>query len=279
MLAEDTELELDERPSTEKIEKSANVSDVRLHWPQFVSPPPGVQTCRVPPAALTEGNLATRRRAAFSPRPPRRGVLIGAAALAFGGALGIAAWGTDFFADPIFGADLMRSGPLGEAAVGDERASHIAIEYASLTCPHCAHFFNETFPALQAGYVDTGKMRFILREFPLDALARAAAVLARAAAPESYFPFVQALLRQQSEWMVDRPLEPLFAIASAFGFTRNSFQAAFSDQRLIAGVDWVRLRAAEKFKVGVAPTFFIDRKMYTGAMSLGQLELDMRTRV
>jgi 2-hydroxychromene-2-carboxylate isomerase len=79
--------------------------------------------------------------------------------------------------------------------------------------------------------------------------------------------------------MVDRPLEPLFAIASAFGFTRNSLQAAFSDQRLIAGVDWVRLRAAEKFEVGAAPTFFIDRKMYTGRMSFGQLELAKGTRV
>jgi protein-disulfide isomerase len=130
---------------------------------------------------------------------------------------------------------------------------------------------------LKAGYIDTGKVRFILREFPLDALARAAAVLTRAAAPELSFLFVQALLRQQSEWMVDKPLEPLFAIASGFGFTRDSFQAAFSDQRVIAGIDWVRLRAADKFKVGVAPTFFIDRNMYTGAMSLEQLILAMRS--
>ncbi len=278
MLAEDYEFELDERPSIDAAERSADLSDVRLYWPEYASRPSEL-TGRAALAASAEQNLHSRRRAAFGPRITRRGALIGAAAIVLGGALGIAFQESDFFAETIFGPDLMRSGPLGEEAVGEERAPHTVIEYASLTCPHCAHFFGETFPALQAGYIDTGKVRFILREFPLDALARATAVLARAVAPESYFPFVQALLRQQSEWMVDKPLAPLFAIASAFGFTRDSFQAAFSDHRLIAGVDWIRLRAAEKFKVGVAPTFFIDRNMYTGAVSLGQVELAMRAPV
>jgi hypothetical protein len=276
MLTGDTVLELDERPSIERAEKSPDLSDVRLYWPEYAGRSPSEPAGCAPLAASPRQNLYSREHAAFRLRPTRRGALIGAAVIAVGSALGMAFEERGFFGDTIFGPDLMRGGPLGEEAVGEEQAPHTVIEYASLTCPHCAHFFEEAFPALKAGYIDTGKVRFILREFPLDALARAAAVLVRGSAPESYFPFVQALLRQESKWMVDRPLEPLFAIARDFGFTYDSFQAAFSDQRVIAGVDWVRLRAIEKFKVSVAPTFFIDGKMYTGAMSLGQLEVAMR---
>jgi protein-disulfide isomerase len=257
MLAEEAELELDERPPIEDAEKSIALSDVRLHWPEFASRPPG--------------EVHTRKRLTIGPRTTRRGALIGAGAIALCGALGIAIQNRGYFSETIFGADLMRAGPLGEEALGEEQAPHTVIEYASLTCPHCAKFSEETFPALKAGYIDTGKVRFILREFPLDALAHATAVLARAAAPESYFPFVEALLRRQREWMVDSPVEPLFAIARGFGFTSSAFQAAVSDQRLIAGVDWVRVRASEKFKVGAAPTFFVDGKMRTGFMSLEQL--------
>jgi protein-disulfide isomerase len=276
MLGEDTELELAERPPIEEAEKSADLSGVRLHWPNYASRPPGGLTSPTLLAAPAEQNLDSQRGAAFGLHASRRGVLIGAAAIALCGTLGATFYDRDFFSETIFGADLMRSGPLGEEAVGAEQAPHTVIEYASLTCPHCAHFLEETFPALKAGYIDAGKVRFILREFPMDALANAAAVLARSAAPESYFPFVQALLRRQSEWRVDKPIEPLFAIARTFGFTYDSFQAALSDQRLIAGIDWVRLRAIEKFKVNAAPTFFIDGRMHTGAMSLKELEAAMR---
>jgi protein-disulfide isomerase len=275
MAAAASELELDERPTIEEAGKSADLSPVRRHWPEFTSRPPDELGCCRPLAAPATQNVYTRQRLAFGLRPNRRGALIGAAAIALGGVLGIAFLERDFFADAIFGADLMRSGPLSEEALGEERAPRIVIEYASLTCPHCANFFEETFPALKADYIDTGKVRFILREFPLDALAHGAAVLARAAAPESYFAFVQALLARQHQWMVDRPLEPLFAIACDFGFTYDSFRAALSDQRVIAGIDWVRLRAAQRFKVNAAPTFFIDGKMHTGAMSLEQLEVAM----
>jgi len=274
MLAADTELELDKRLSEES-EKSADFSDVWLHWPEYASWPRDELTCCVPLAAPATQNPHARQRGAFGLCPKRRGVLIGAVTIALGGVLGVAFLEKDFFADTIFGADLMRGGPLSEAALGEERAPHTVIEYASLTCPHCANFFKETFPALKAGYIDTGKVRFILREFPLDTLALGAAALARATAQESYFPFVQALSAEQHQWMVDRPLEPLFAIARDFGFTRDSFRAALTDQRVIAGIDWVRLRAAEKFKVSVTPTFFIDGNMRTGAVSLEQLELAM----
>lgn len=201
----------------------------------------------------------------------RRQLGVGVAATLLIGLVSARFWDAGYFADLISRADLMRSGPLGEEAVGEEHASHTLIEYTSLTCPHCAGFFNETFPALKASYIDTGKVRFILREFPLDGLARAVAVLARHAEPERYFAFVQALFRRQQLWVVNNPIEPLFAIAAEFGFTRDRFMTAFSDQRVIAGVDWVSLRAARTFKVDSTPTSFIDGKMYKGRMSLEQL--------
>jgi protein-disulfide isomerase len=204
-------------------------------------------------------------------RPTRRQLAMAAAATLSVGLLGVAFWDRTYLADAVFGADLMRPGPLGEEALGEEQALHTVIEYASLTCPHCARFIAETFPALKVNYIDTGRVRFILREFPFDRLGLAAAVLARNAEQGSYFAFVEALLRQQDRWRFGEPIEPLFAIAAQFGFTRKQFSAALTDQYVIDGVDWVRRRAAEKFNVSVTPTFFIDGKMYKGNMSIEQM--------
>jgi protein-disulfide isomerase len=223
-----------------------------------------------PHSCSAEKNRKTVLHSKFHLHPTRRQFGMGAAATLIVGLLSVPFWDRTYFADAVFGADLMRSGPLGEEALGEDRAPHTVIEYASLTCPHCAKFFAETFPALKASYIDTGRVRFILREFPFDSVGLAAAVLARHAEQGKYFTFIQALLREQDRWTFGDPVEPLFAIAADFGFTRAQFVAALTDQQMIDGIDWVRLRAAEKFKVNATPTFFIDGGMYKGEMSLEQ---------
>ena len=112
-------------------------------------------------------------------------------------------------------ADLMKPNPLGEMALGDEKAPITVIEYASMTCPHCAHFSETTFPELKKRYIDTGKVRFMFREFPLDQLAAAGFILARCAGPDKYFPLIETLFAQQRDWVVQKPLAPLMAICAA----------------------------------------------------------------
>ena len=204
---------------------------------------------------------------------PRREFAL--AALALGGA--VAAWsrfpqlGLDFvrpaLADDPSVADLMQPNPLGEMSLGDANAPITVIEYASMTCPHCAHFSMTTFPELKKRYIDTGKVRFIFREFPLDTLAAAGFMLARCAGPEKYEAIIETLFAKQNDWVVQQPLEPLGAIAKQFGFTDDSFKACLANQKVLDGIEWVRNRAQEKFKVGSTPTFFINGQMQVGAMS------------
>src|SRR6202008_1998594 len=106
---------------------------------------------------------------------------------------------------------------LGERALGQAAAPVTIIEYASATCPHCAHFQKDTFPALKRDYIDTGKVRFIFREFPFDDLALAAFMLARCAPEDKYFALIDVLFEQQEKWVKDNPRDELFKIAQLAG--------------------------------------------------------------
>jgi protein-disulfide isomerase len=180
-------------------------------------------------------------------------------------------------AQTISSAELMAPGPLPEQVLGAADAPVTIIEYASMTCSHCADFHNRTYPALKERYIDTGKVRYILREFPLDPLATAAFMLARCAGENRYFPLVEALFRQQREWAFQRqPLEPLRALARQAGFTEQTFNACLTNQKLQTDVEQVRDRAATKFGVNSTPTFFINGEMTRGALSIEELEKKIR---
>ena len=102
-----------------------------------------------------------------------------------------------------------------------------------MTCPHCAHFHETTYPELKKRYIDTGKVRFIFREFPLDPLAAGASMLARCADKEKFFPLIETLFQMQRTWAVDKPIPPLMAIAKQAGFSEQSFNACLSDQKML----------------------------------------------
>ena len=168
-------------------------------------------------------------------------------------------------------ADLMKPQALPEMIMGDDKAPVTIIEYASMTCPHCAHFQETTFPELKKRYIDTGKVRFITREFPLDSLAAAAFMLARCAGETDktkYFALVDTLYRQQRTWAVEKPLPPLLAIAKQAGFTEKTFDACLSNQKLLDGIEEVRQRAQSEFKVESTPTFFVNGTKLPGALSI-----------
>ncbi|RUY27884.1 DsbA family protein [Mesorhizobium sp. M7A.F.Ca.CA.004.12.1.1] len=168
-------------------------------------------------------------------------------------------------------AELMKPGALPDKQLGKDDAKVTIVEYASMTCPHCAHFAETTFPDLKTKYIDTGKARYILREFPFDPSAEAGFMLARCA-KDNYYPMVDVLFRQQANWAgVQNTKDALLQISKLAGFTQESFEACLTDQKLLDDVRSVQKRGANEFKVDSTPTFFINGKTYKGAMSIEEM--------
>jgi protein-disulfide isomerase len=169
--------------------------------------------------------------------------------------------------------DLMTPGPLGDKALGDPKAPVTIIEYASMTCTHCQRFHAEVYRPFKEKYIDTGKVYFIFREFPLDPLASAAIALARCAPAERFFPIVDLLFDTQRNWaFVDDPKTALFDTVKQAGFTQATFEACLTDKKIADGINWVRDRASDKFGVDATPTFFINGKKQSGEMSLAEID-------
>jgi len=164
--------------------------------------------------------------------------------------------------------DLAHAGPAGDVMIGSDKAPVTIIEYASMTCPHCAHFEETTLPELKKRYIDTGKVRYVMREFPLDALAAAGFMLARCAGPDKYESVVETLFAKQPDWVIQQPIPPLMAIAKQFGFTEESFNACLANQKVLDDIQAVRDHAVNKLGVNSTPTFFINGKRLVGDLSI-----------
>lgn len=193
---------------------------------------------------------------------------VGAAALALPSLLP----GAAFAQQTVSAAELMAEGPIKDIWVGKTDAPVTMIEYASLTCSHCATFHNTTYPALKSKYIESGKVRFVLRDFPLDPLAAAGAMLARCSGDEKRGPVLDLLFSNQKAWITDKPVEALMNLLKQTGFTQESFESCLKNQELYDGVTKVRDRAAEKFGVNSTPTFFINGKKHSGAMTVEELD-------
>lgn len=169
--------------------------------------------------------------------------------------------------------ELAVPGPLGDIEIGNKNAKVTVIEYASLTCSHCATFHDKTWPALKQKWIDTGKVRFILREFPLDPLATAAFMLARCGGNDKYYPMVDLLFSQQKNWAFsNKPVEALLSLAKQAGFSQESFEACLKNQQIYDAVNAVRDRAAQKLGVSSTPTFFINGQVHRGALSVEEFD-------
>lgn len=164
-------------------------------------------------------------------------------------------------------ADLTAPGPLPEKVFGSPDAPVTVIEYASLTCHHCKNFHVNFWPEIKERYVDTGKVRFIMREFPLDPLATAGFMLARCSGEDKWYPVVDTLYRFDEQWAhAADPVEGLYSVMKQTSMGREAFEACLRDQKLLDDINEVSRRGAAA-GVKSTPTFIINGRLESGALS------------
>jgi protein-disulfide isomerase len=194
----------------------------------------------------------------------RRQLLTGAAGIAAAALAGVHAARAQ--------TKLPDAGPLGDVWLGSPDAKVTIVEYASLTCSHCAHFHETTWPELKRKYIDTGKVRFSLREFPLDPWATAGFMLSRCNGNDKFYPMTDLLFAQQKNWAFsEKPMDVLSALVKQAGFTQASFEACLARQDILDAVMAVKEGGA---KVGVnsTPTFFINGQKLSGALTIEEFD-------
>jgi protein-disulfide isomerase len=158
---------------------------------------------------------------------------------------------------------------LGESSVGDPSAPVTIIEYSSMTCPHCAAFHADTLPELKARYIDTGKVRLVLRDFPLDQNALRAAVLAHCAGPERHPQFTEVFFAQQSNWArSDDPIKALKQLAQLGGLSQAAADACLADKDLETAILKEQLEGQEQYDIRSTPSFIIDGRTLAGGQTI-----------
>ena len=157
--------------------------------------------------------------------------------------------------------------------LGKADAPITIVEYASLTCPHCAAFARDTLPKIKAEWIDPGKAKLVFRDFPLDGSAVKASVLARCAPPEKFYGFIDVLFSSQESWARNPdPTPGLARIAKLGGMSEEQFNACMADSALQDKVLASRLTAEKEYKVESTPTFFINGTKLTGALPYEQFD-------
>ncbi|MGF1641181.1 MAG: DsbA family protein [Rhodospirillales bacterium] len=155
---------------------------------------------------------------------------------------------------------------LAERSLGDPAAPVTLVEYSSLTCPHCATFHTETLPKIKEAYIDTGLVRLVYQDYPLDAVAMAAALVARCVDPSRYFGFLDVLYRDQAKWStVGRPLDNLKQLGRLAGLSDAAFAACLDDATLLQGVQSRAAQARQDRAITSTPTFYVNDQKIVGA--------------
>lgn len=152
--------------------------------------------------------------------------------------------------------------------LGSPDAPVEVIEYASLTCHHCATFHNEVLPQVKKELIDTGKIRIVYRDFPLDRAAFEAAVMARCVDPGRYFPVLSVLFSKQDDWSHAKvPVEHLTRYGMLAGLAKETYQACLNDKALGDSIFQSRLEGSEKHQIDSTPSFVIGGKTHKGVLS------------
>lgn len=160
-----------------------------------------------------------------------------------------------------------------DVILGKPDAPVTIIEYASFTCPHCAAFYAETFPLIKRDYIDSGKVKLIFRDFPLDQYALRASMLARCSGAERYYGFVEVLFSQQLSWTrAPDPVRALAQIAKLGGIGEAEFNACLSNNQIEESVLKSRLQGVQEFGIDSTPSFLINGKLQSGALPYSQFE-------
>jgi protein-disulfide isomerase len=154
-----------------------------------------------------------------------------------------------------------------DIVLGDAKAPVTIVEYYSLSCPHCAHFDEETLPQIKTAYIDNGKVRLVLRDFPLNRPALQASLLAHCVPQDGFFSMTDLLFKQQSTWLVDDSATALANIAKTAGIDQAKFEQCLNDKAAQEKIINSRKEAEDKFKVNSTPTFLINDQKLEGARS------------
>jgi protein-disulfide isomerase len=177
-------------------------------------------------------------------------------------------------------AEIAKPVSLPDMALGPANAPVTITEYASMTCPHCAAFNAEVFPKIKSTYIDTGKVRYVFREFPLDIKAAAGSMLARCIAKDDagkYFAVVDMLFKQQSDWVMKNTTETLTRIGKQAGLSEKAVEDCLKDQKLLDKIAADQKYAAEVLKVNSTPTFFINGEVIKGEASFDEFDKKIKS--
>jgi len=172
-------------------------------------------------------------------------------------------------------SDVAKPQSLPDMALGPANASVTITEYASMTCPHCAAFNENVFPKIKSEYIDTGKVRYVFREFPLDIKAAAGSMLARCIAKDDagkYFAVIDMLFKQQNDWVTKNTTETLTRIGKQAGLSQQAVEDCLKDQALLDKIAADQKFANEVLKVSSTPTFFINGEMIRGETSFEEFD-------
>ena len=165
---------------------------------------------------------------------------------------------------------------LQEKKIGDKEASIKIVEFASLTCGHCAKFHNEVFPKIKKNYIDNGKIFFTYQDFPLDKFALKASVIARCSGKEKYFSFLKVLYKKQKDWTRSQdPFKSLLKIAKLGGLKNDEIKVCVSNKSIEDGILKKRLNSTKKFEIKATPTIYINGKKYNGDLTFEALKLKL----
>jgi protein-disulfide isomerase len=172
---------------------------------------------------------------------------------------------------PVDMAELAKPGPLGDKSMGKTNAPVTIVEYASLTCPHCAEFQAKTFPKFKKAYIDTGKVHYIFREYPIGKSAAAAAIAVRCAPDKSYFKLTDKFFASQKDWVSqDVKTDDIYKVVQSVGLKRDKFDACFANQSINDALYEVKQRG-RKLGVSGTPTFFVNGQRAGGALTYEEM--------
>jgi len=156
-----------------------------------------------------------------------------------------------------------------ERMMGSPTAKVTVYEYASLTCPHCARWEKNTFEEIKKVYIDTGKVRFIYRDYPLDQLAYSVAVISRCVPEANYFPFIQALFKAQEQWATsDTPMTQVKQMAALVGLPSAAVDACLKNKDLIDQMETIRKQAEDRLQIDSTPSFIVAGYKKSGEISV-----------
>jgi protein-disulfide isomerase len=171
---------------------------------------------------------------------------------------------------PAAAASLLAIGK-NDRILGNPNAPITIVEYASLTCPHCAHFADEILPQIKKEWIDTGKAKLVLRDFPLDGEALKAAMIARCAPPDRFYAFIDTFFADQDKWVEATDFQAaLGRLAELGGMSKTAVDACLKNTSLENRILQGRLTAGKQLGVDATPTFFINGTKFTGAPTVEQ---------